>query len=52
MNELICYCFNYSEEDIEQDVRKNNGHSAILEKVRAAKEAGACRCFETNPKGK
>ncbi len=52
MNNKVCYCFNYSETDIEQDVIKNKGASAILEKIKASKKEGACRCHETNPNGK
>lgn len=51
-NAFICYCFSYSEDDIEQDVIKNNGASTILEKIRDSKKDGACRCHETNPTGK
>ena len=49
---MVCYCFNYSEADIEQDVLKNNGYSTILEKIKASKQLGSCRCHETNPSGK
>lgn len=52
MDKLICYCFNYSEADIEQDVRDNGGKSTILERIKASKQAGQCRCPEKNPTGK
>lgn len=52
MDKLICYCFNYSEADIEQDVINNKGLSTILEKIKASKKEGACRCHEKNPTGK
>jgi hypothetical protein len=52
MDKLICYCLNYSEADIERDVRDNNGRSLILEKIKASKQSGLCRCHETNPSGK
>jgi hypothetical protein len=48
----ICYCFGYSEADIEQDVIKNKGASTILEQIKASKMEGSCRCHETNPTGK
>jgi hypothetical protein len=49
---LVCYCFGYSETDIEQDVQNNNGHSTILETIKASKKESACRCHEKNPLGK
>jgi hypothetical protein len=52
MNKLVCYCFGYSEADIEKDVRDNNGISTILEKIKASKKDGTCRCHEKNPGGK
>jgi hypothetical protein len=52
MNKLICYCFGYSEQDIEHDVINNNGRSLILEKIKASKLDGTCPCHEKNPKGK
>ena len=52
MAKLICYCFGYSESDIEQDVKEHNGQSTILEKIKASKQGGLCRCHETNPTGK
>ena len=50
MDGLICYCFNYTEKDIEEDVI-NNGKSNIKEKISAEKKAGGCKCKEKNPKG-
>lgn len=52
MSEMVCYCFNYSEADIKQDVRNNNGQSIILGKIKTSKQLGSCRCHETNPTGK
>jgi hypothetical protein len=52
MSKLICFCFNYSEADIEQDVRDNGGKSTILERIKTSKQAGLCRYPETNPTGK
>lgn len=49
---LVCYCFGYSEADIEQDVRDNNGRSLILERIKASKQQGVCRCHEKNPSGR
>ena len=51
MEELICYCFNYTFSDIEADVKKH-GKSAIEERIAAEKKAGACQCEMNNPKGR
>lgn len=49
--QLICHCFGYSEEDIRKDA-KQHGHSLIMDKIIAAKQAGGCNCATTNPKGR
>jgi hypothetical protein len=51
MEELICYCFNYTFSDIESDV-KRHGKSTIEERIASEKKAGACQCETKNPKGK
>ncbi|WP_457553522.1 hypothetical protein [Desulfobacula sp.] len=51
MENLICYCFEYTKEDIEQDVINNN-KSLIMEKIITEKKMGGCSCAEKNPKGK
>lgn len=51
LSELICYCFNYSAEDIKQDYLKNN-HSAIMAKIQWEKKLGNCQCAKKNPKGR
>lgn len=51
MEELICYCFNYTARDIEDDVR-SHGRSTILERILAEKKAGACQCASKNPRGR
>lgn len=51
MSDLICYCFNYSAEDIEQDYLRN-GHSTIMERIQSEKRFGNCQCTVKNPKGK
>lgn len=51
MPELICYCFRYTSEDIEQDVLQN-GKSRIFERIMNEKNAGGCQCAEKNPKGR
>jgi hypothetical protein len=50
MHEIICYCFDFTREDIAHDLREN-GHSTILERIAGAKRLGSCRCALKNPKG-
>jgi hypothetical protein len=50
MSDLICYCFEYTGEDIKQDFIVN-GHSLIMEKIMSEKKIGACQCAIKNPKG-
>jgi hypothetical protein len=50
VNEFVCYCFEYTRQDIEDDARQN-GRSLILEKILEAKKLGACQCAVKNPKG-
>ncbi|HEC31504.1 MAG: BFD-like (2Fe-2S) protein [Deltaproteobacteria bacterium] len=52
MSKLICYCWNYTDEDIRKDVFEHNGKSTIMEKIKAEKKAGNCQCEIKNPKGK
>jgi hypothetical protein len=51
MRELVCYCFEHSQKDIENDVRKH-GRSLIMENIQAEKKLGNCQCTVKNPKGK
>ena len=51
MVELICYCFNYSKDDIEKDYLEN-GRSLIMERIATEKKFGNCQCANKNPKGK
>ena len=51
VNELVCYCFDYSMEDIRRDVIAN-GRSLIMEEIKAAKQFGGCQCAVKNPKGR
>jgi len=50
-NNLICYCFNYTEADIESDILENR-KSTIEERIKAEKRAGVCECVTKNPSGK
>ena len=48
---LVCYCFEYTKKDIENDFNEN-GRSLIYEKIAHEKKAGGCNCASKNPKGK
>jgi hypothetical protein len=48
----ICYCFGYSEEDITKDVLANRGRSLIMERILAEKKSGGCSCGDNHPLGK
>jgi hypothetical protein len=37
MDDLVCYCFEYTKKDVKQDY-KNNGRSLIIEKIMAEKK--------------
>ena len=50
MSEKVCYCFNYTKDDIVNDYLLN-GKSTILEKVIEEKRNGRCNCSNLNPKG-
>jgi len=50
-DDLICYCFQYTRKDIEEDFKKNC-FSTILEKIKKEKSIGGCNCEVKNPKGK
>ena len=52
MKDLICYCFEYSSEDIERDFVENEGESRILQKIVFEKKFGKCDCVQKNPKGR
>ena len=52
MSKTICYCYNYSDEDIRSDVLQNNGRSTILEHITEEKKKGACQCKTKHPEGR
>jgi len=52
MATTICYCFNYTDEDIRNDVIEHNGLSTIMERIMTEKKAGNCQCAVKNPKGR
>ena len=49
MSNLICYCFGYNENDIRDDVIKNNGRSTIQEKISNEKKNKNCLCHLKHP---
>ena len=51
MSKQICFCFGYSESDLDEDVREH-GKSLIMDKIMAEKKAGGCQCETKNPKGR
>ncbi len=51
MSDLICYCFEYTAEDIRQDFLKH-GRSTIMEKIAMEKKMGTCACATKNPSGR
>ena len=49
VNDLICYCFGYSVDDIQKDYQ-DNGMSTIMDKIKMEKRFGNCQCSTKNPK--
>ena len=49
--EFVCYCFEYTAEDIRRDYLKNN-RSTIMERIQAEKKLGNCQCVVKNPGGR
>ena len=50
-NDLVCFCFEYTQKDLERDYIENR-HSTIMAKIAAEKKAGGCDCAIKNPKGR
>lgn len=51
MSVTICYCFNYTDEDIIADV-ETHGRSLILKRIMTGKKAGECECAVKNLSGR
>ena len=51
LDDLLCYCFGYSRDDIRKDVSKN-GRSTILERIKSEKRLGNCQCARNHPLGR
>ena len=49
-DELVCYCFGYTVNDIESDALTNS-RSLIIEKIASEKKSGGCDCAKKNSKG-
>lgn len=50
-NDLVCFCFELTRNDIELDYIKN-GQSTIMAKIASEKRSGGCDCAKKNPKGR
>ena len=51
VDDLICFCFEYTRQDIEQDYIQNM-NSTIMTRIATEKKAGGCNCATKNPKGR
>ena len=51
MKGLVCYCFEYTVDDIREDYNEN-GKSLILERIAEEKKRNGCDCVKKNPKGR
>jgi len=51
MDDMVCFCFGYTREAIEQDLA-TNGQSLIMARIAGAKKAGGCGCAVKNPRGR
>jgi hypothetical protein len=46
----LCYCFDYSREDVHRDI-ESSGSTTILEEIKAEIQGGFCACPVKNPSG-
>jgi len=46
----LCYCFEYSRQDIRHDI-ETTGNTSILEKIKDEVRSGFCACEVKNPSG-
>jgi hypothetical protein len=46
----LCYCFDYSRDDIRRDVEAP-GKTSVLEEIKAEVQGGFCACEVKNPSG-
>ena len=47
----VCYCFNITEEDIREEIRKT-GRSTASQRIRSEIKARSCACEINNPSGR
>ena len=52
MTQKICYCYNYTDADIRDDIIQNRGVSTILAKIVAEKRNGSCDCATHHPESR
>jgi hypothetical protein len=50
-DDLVCFCFKFTRNDIEQDYIKY-GQSTIMAKIASEKKTGGCDCANKNPQGR
>jgi hypothetical protein len=46
----LCYCFDYSREDVRRDI-ESTGSTTVLEEIKAEVQGGFCACEVKNPSG-
>jgi hypothetical protein len=46
----LCYCFDYSREDIRRDIEAN-GKTSVQDEIKAEVQGGFCACEVKNPSG-
>ena len=47
----VCYCFDHTVEDIEDEIRRT-GDSTVIDRIKADMQGPGCRCEYTNPLGR
>ncbi len=52
MGQKICYCYGYTDSDIQKDVIKNKGESSILQRIVKEKRNGSCDCATHHPENR
>ena len=48
-SKTICYCFGYTENDIVNDLKHNDGKSVIFDIITKAKRNNQCQCDINHP---
>lgn len=46
----LCYCFDYSHQDIDRDI-ETTGETSVLEEIKTEVQGGFCACEVKNPSG-